>query len=151
MKLYPATFFAALFFCSLSATESQAQVTPLKPVARPVVNSPVMQGVIAFNAAATYINGAPIANNTESKVNFTGTFFDESKNFSVATDEFVAPSDGIYHFDLRVSWAQFTAPGMVSLFIRTNLYEQIAMTSVQISSITQLFDSNFSSLLKLKA
>jgi C1q domain len=140
-----------LVVCFLSVTKSWSQNTPLKTVTRPMTVSAVPQGVIAFRAAATYVSGEPVASNTEKKVDFTGAYFDESKNFSVATDEFVAPSDGIYHFDLRVSWAQFTAPGMVTLLIRTNLYEQIAITSVQISSTTQLFDSNFSSLAKLKA
>jgi len=105
---------------------------------------------IAFRAAATYTGGEPLANNSERKVDFTGTYFDESKNFSVTNDEFTAPSDGIYHFDLRVGWMQFSSPGMITLLLRTNLYEQIAMTSVQTSSTIQVFDSNFGTLLKLK-
>ena len=36
---------------------------------------------VAFKANATYVGGEPIASNTESKVNFTGTVFDESKIF----------------------------------------------------------------------
>lgn len=106
---------------------------------------------IAFRAAATYIGGEPVANNTEKKVDFTGVYFDENKNFSIATDEFIAPVTGIYHFDLRVGWLQFSAPGAVTLLLRTNLYQQIAVSSVQTSSTTQIFDSNFCTLLKLNA
>jgi hypothetical protein len=135
----------------LFLTTSWSQNTPLKTVNRPTAVSAAPQGVIAFRAAATYVSGEPVASNTENKVDFTGSYFDESKNFSVATDEFIAPADGIYHFDLRVSWAQFSAPGMVTLLIRTNLYSQIAITTILPSSTTQLFDSNLSSLAKLKA
>jgi hypothetical protein len=104
----------------------------------------------AFKANATYLGGEPIAANTETKIHFSGVVFDEGKNFSA--DEFVAPSDGIYHFDLRVSWLQFSAEGYVTLAIRTNLYAAVAASSVQISSKTlAVFDSNFSTLLKLKA
>ncbi|MEP7376570.1 MAG: hypothetical protein ABI675_24445 [Chitinophagaceae bacterium] len=135
----------------VSASKSQTQGVLAKPITRSIVASPAGQGVIAFRAAATYVNGEPLATGSERKVDFTGAYFDESKNFSVATDEFAVPSDGIYHFDLRVSWAQFTAPGMITLLIRTNLYQQIAISSVQASSTSQIFDSNFSSLAKLKA
>ncbi len=107
---------------------------------------------IAFKANATYVGGTPIASNTESKVLFSGVMFDEGNNFSTPTSEFIAPTDGIYHFDLRVSWLQFSNEGMITLLIRTNLFQSVAATSVQMSSKTQpVFDSNFSTLLKLKA
>jgi C1q domain len=137
-----------VLICFLAFINLDAQVVT-KTVKLPL--STAAPAVIAFRAAATYIGGEPIATNSEKKVDFTGVYFDESKNFSVVNDEFAAPSDGIYHFDLRVGWIQFSSPGMITLLLRTNLYEQIAMTSVQTSSTTQIFDSNFGALLKLKA
>ena len=137
-----------LSICLLLFKKQEAQINSTITKLPPTT---VATSVIAFRAAATHVGGEPIANNTEKKVDFTGVYFDESKNFSVATDEFVAPSDGIYHFDLRVGWLQFSSAGMVTLLLRTNLYEQIAMTSVQTSSTTQIFDSNYSILMKLKA
>lgn len=107
---------------------------------------------IAFRAAATFLSGEPLANNTEGKVNFTGAYFDEQKNFSVNNDEFTAPADGIYHFDLRVSWLKFSAPASITLKLRENLYSGVGYTSVQQASVTMPnFDSNVSTLLKLKA
>lgn len=113
---------------------------------------PATSTMVAFKAAATYVGGELVANNTESKVYFTGAYFDEGKNFSVSTGEFIAPSVGIYHFDLRVSWLKFSAAGYANLIIRTNLYAAIAVTSLQITSTTlPSFDSNYGTLLKLKA
>jgi hypothetical protein len=107
--------------------------------------------IVAFKANATYVGGEPVGNSIEYKINFTGMVFDESKNFSIATDEFTAPVDGIYHFDLRVSWLQFTAPGLITLNIKTNNYI-MSGTTVQVPSVSQsVFDSNFSLLSKLKA
>ena len=143
MKIIITTLIILLFFFN-SKAQINTNVTKL-PV------SVVAASVIAFRAAATYIGGEPIANNTEKKVDFTGVYFDESKNFSIISDEFITPSNGIYHFDLRVGWMQFTSAGMVTLLLRTNLFEQIAVTSVQTSSTTQIFDSNFGTLMKLKA
>ena len=141
--------YCTILVCLTFFVKLNAQISA-NNVKLPASNA-VTSNTIAFRAAATYIGGEPIANNTEKKVDFTGVYFDENKNFSITTDEFVAPSDGIYHFDLRVGWLQFTSPGMVTLLIRTNLYAQIAYTSVQTSSTTQLFDSNVGALLKLKA
>ena len=139
----------ALPLCLFSSINIWSQNKLLKPAIKPITSSQI-EKTIAFRAAATYIGGEPIANNTEKKIDFTGVYFDEDKNFSVASDEFVAPSDGIYHFDLRVGWLQFSSPGMVTILLRTNLYSQIAYTSVQTSSTTQIFDSNVGALLKLK-
>jgi C1q domain len=131
---------------------TMAQQPVIKNPNLPAVQPAIQQKNIAFKANATYVGGTPIANNTESKVFFSGVMFDEGKNFSTSTSEFIAPSDGIYHFDLRVSWLQFSNEGMITLLIRTNLYQSVAATSVQLSSKTQsVFDSNFSTILKLKA
>ena len=139
----------AFVVCFLFFLNTGAQI--INNTVKSPVTSTVVRPVIAFRAAATYVGGEPLANNTESKVNFTGAYFDESKNFSVSTGEFIAPSDGIYHFDLRVSWLKFSAPGSVSLLLRTNLYSAIAMTTVlEASTTVPVFDSNFSTLLKLK-
>jgi hypothetical protein len=108
----------------------------------PVVSSaaPVM-----FRAQATHVGGEPLPNNTRYKVNFGGTSFDEGKNFNKETDEFTAPADGIYHFDIRVSWLQFSANGSVTIDLE---YEA---TSVLAGSTTMpVFDSNYGTLLKLK-
>lgn len=137
-----------LSFCLLLFKKQEAQINSTVTKLPPTT---ITSAVVAFRAAATHIGGEPVANSTEKKVDFTGTYFDESKNFSITTDEFVAPSDGVYHFDLRVGWMQFSSPGMVTLLLRTNLFEQVAMTSVQTSSTTQIFDSNYSTLLKLKS
>ena len=136
-----------LLVCFVGSIKLNAQIAT-NTVKLPVTT--IASPIVAFRAAATYMAGEPVANNTEKKVDFTGAYFDESKNFSIVNDEFVAPSDGIYHFDLRVYWTKFTVQGMVTLLLRTNLYDQIAMTSVQTSSILQNFDSNFGIILKLK-
>lgn len=121
----------------LSTTATSAQAAPF---------------TIAFRVAATFLSGEPLANNTEGKVNFTGAYFDEQKNFSIITDEFTIPADGIYHFDLRVSWLKFSAPASITLKLRENLYTGVGYTSVQPASVTMPnFDSNVSALLKLKA
>ncbi len=131
------------------------QVNAQQPVfksntVKPVSTEQLSLAKPAFKANATYIGGEPIANNTESKVHFTGVLFDETKNF--AADEFTVPSDGIYSFDVRVSWLQFSAEGMITINVRTNLYAAVPATTVQASSATlPVFDSNFSTLLKLKA
>ncbi|MFI5133436.1 MAG: hypothetical protein ACHQEB_03825 [Chitinophagales bacterium] len=138
-----------LLICLFLFKKQEAQISS-NNLTKLSLTTTIAAPVIAFRAAATYVGGEPIAANSEKKVDFTGVYFDEGKNFSVGNDEFVAPSDGIYHFDLRVSWLQFSAPGMVSLLLRTNLYEQIPYTSVQTSSTTQIFDSNIGALLKLK-
>ena len=136
-------------------------ITTLPVVAQQTINKTVATRVVAggqlnvqgpaFKAAATYISGEPVANNTEKKIDFTGVNFDNGKNFSIATDEFVVPSDGIYHFDLRVNWAGFSAPGMITMMIRTNLFQQIPATTVQAAVTGQVFDTQFSTLLSLKA
>lgn len=131
---------------------ANAQQTILKPSATPITTATIAEPKVAFKANATYVGGEPIASNTETKINFTGTVFDEGKNFSISSGAFVAPSDGIYHFDLRVSWLQFSANGYVQLSIRTNLYASIPASIILQSSTTQpVFDSEFSTLLKLKA
>ncbi|MBI1781393.1 MAG: hypothetical protein HYR66_08485 [Sphingobacteriales bacterium] len=133
------------------ALHVKAQQTILKPMATPITTATIAEPKVAFKAAATYVGGEPLANNTESKVNFTGAYFDEGKNFSVVNGTFVAPSDGIYHFDLRVSWLQFSANGYVQLTLRTNLYAAIpASIILQPSTTLPVFDSEFSTLLKLK-
>jgi hypothetical protein len=141
-----------LFTFVFSAGSALAQQNINKNVAARVVSGEqlVLAGP-AFKAAATYISGEPVANNTEKKIDFTGVNFDNGKNFSVATDEFVAPTDGIYHFDLRVNWAGFSAPGMITMLIRTNLFQQIPATTVQAAVTNQVFDTQFSTLLSLKA
>lgn len=137
---------------SIITTNAMAQQPVIKNANLQPVQPSIQPKNIAFKANATYVGGTPIANNTESKVFFSGVMFDEGKNFSTSTSEFIASSDGIYHFDLRVSWLQFSNEGMITLLIRTNLYQSVAATSIQISSKSQpVFDSNFSTLLKLKA
>jgi hypothetical protein len=105
----------------------------------------------AFKANATFIGGNPLANNTESKVDFGGTVFDSNNDFSAAKDEFKAPADGVYHFDLRVSWLQFSAAGSVTLNIKSGRFGNVATSVQAASSSLAVFDSNFSTLLKLAA
>src|SRR3954447_15023439 len=99
------TLFAGLFL--LAITSLQAQVTPkVLPVRTTVAaTSPVAAAKVAFLASATYVGGTEVvSNNMNTKVVFTGTLFDEAKNFSVPNGYFLAPADGVYHFDVRVSW-----------------------------------------------
>lgn len=126
------------------------EVFAQKTIATPA-NAPVTTPVIAFKANATFVGGEPIANATAHKVNFGGTIFNEGNCFSKDKDEFVAPEDGYYHFDLRVSWLKFSAAGNVELYILTNWYATVPVGSIQLSSTMQsTFDSNFSALVKLK-
>jgi hypothetical protein len=147
--------FAAVFIighsCSVNAQTPQ-KVLPMKamPVQKQITGI-LPPAAIAFMANATYIGGEPIASNTPTQIHFTGTVFDESKNFSIPTAEFIVPADGVYHFDLRVSWLPFSSLGAVTLNLRVGLYGQLLATSVQMASATQVFDSNIGTLAKLKA
>lgn len=126
------------------------KVVAQKKISTPV-NATVTIPVIAFKANATFVGGEPIANATPHKVNFGGTIFNEGNCFSKDRDEFVAPEDGYYHFDLRVSWLKFSAAGNIELYILTNWHDVVPAGSIQLSSTTQsTFDSNFSALVKLK-
>lgn len=107
---------------------------------------PVLPSVsVAFKANATYAGGEPIATNTRYKVNFGGTVFDAGRNFSKDTDEFIAPVDGFYHFDVRVSWLQFSAVGSVTIDLN---YE--ATSVLMVSTSRPVFDSNYGTLLEMK-
>lgn len=151
MKYKKITLAAGLAMYAL-VMNVKAQQTILKPATTAITTAAIAEPKVAFKAAATYVGGEPLANNTESKVNFTGAYFDEGKNFSISTGTFVVPSDGIYHFDLRVSWLQFSANGYVQLSIRTNLYASVpAAIILQPSTTLPVFDSEFSTLMKLKA
>ncbi len=151
MKIFIPGKILLLMLLMVVTVSAHAQQPILKNNAvKPISSEQLSLAKPAFKANATYIGGEPIANNTESKVHFTGVLFDETKNF--AADEFTAPSDGIYSFDVRVSWLQFSAEGMITINVRTNLYAAVPATTVQASSATlPVFDSNFSTLLKLKA
>jgi hypothetical protein len=142
----------SLLLLMITALPVDAQQTINKTVATRVVSGEQLNVPgPAFKAAATYISGEPVANNTEKKIDFTGVNFDNGKNFSVSADEFLVPTDGVYHFDLRVNWAGFSAPGMITLLIRTNLFQQIAATTIQPAVTGQVFDTQYSTLLSLKA
>ncbi|MBS1656181.1 MAG: hypothetical protein JSU05_15110 [Bacteroidetes bacterium] len=145
---------AVLFigYSFLAPAQTPQKVMPMKatPVQKEITGI-LPPAAIAFMANATYLGGEPIASNTPTQIHFTGTVFDESKNFSIPTAEFIVPADGIYHFDLRVSWLPFSSLGAVSLNLRTGLYGNLLATSVQMSSTTQVFDSNIGTLAKLKA
>jgi len=138
-----------------TAVCSQAQITqkviPVKTTmaaAAPAVAS----AKVAFQASATYVGGTEVMpNNMNSKVIFTGSLFDEAKNFSIPNGCFVVPADGIYHFDVRVSWLRFTAPGMITMNLNTDEFSMLT-TSVQTASTTSaVFDTQYSMLVKLRA
>src|SRR4030095_13742235 len=118
----------------------------------PVTSVPARtaSAIVAFKTNATYISGEPVANNTPAKIDFNGNpLFDEGKNFSMTTDEFIAPSNGYYHFDLRVGWDRFTAPGTVTIRILTNWYATVPVSTWLPASTAALFDTNFSTILLL--
>jgi hypothetical protein len=106
---------------------------------------PPSSTTVMFKANATFVGGEPIATNTRYKVNFGGTVFDEGHNFSKDTDEFTAPADGFYHFDVRVSWLQFSANGSVTIDL-----EYVATSVLAVSTTMPVFDSNYGTLLKMK-
>jgi C1q domain len=139
-----ASLLAPLFF--VTGITAQIVTSPTLSTSTTVVSS-----AIAFKANATYVGGTVLDNNRSSLVNFTGVVFDEGNNFSKDNDVFLVPSDGIYHFDVRVSWLQFTAPGSVTINLNTAPLATPA-TSILIASTTlRTFDSNLNTLLKLKA
>lgn len=152
MIKYLNSVLVVIFINTLAVDPVSAQQTINKTVAAKVAPGDLVSTATpAFKAAATYISGEPVGSNTEKKIDFTGVYFDNGKNFSVPADEFLVPTDGIYHFDLRVNWAGFSAPGMITMLIRTNLFQQIAATAVQPAVTGQVFDTQYSTLLSLKA
>jgi hypothetical protein len=126
-----------------------AQVNTTKAATTSAVKVPVVKP--GFLANASYAGGETIPSKFNFRVNFTRTVFDEANNFSVANGEFVAPSAGLYHFDIRISWMQFTAPGVITVNLNRAALATWASSS-QLSSTTQrIFDSNFGALIKMPA
>jgi hypothetical protein len=140
MKSY---FIAFLLF---TCTSLQAQVQTVKTVSSlPAVKKS------AFLVNASYAGGVPVPHNANFKVSFTRAVFDETNNFSITNGEFVAPSEGIYHFDIRVNWMQFTAPGLVTINVNRAVLASWASSILIPSTTHRLFDTNYSLLLKIPA
>ncbi|MDP4264843.1 MAG: hypothetical protein Q8941_20110 [Bacteroidota bacterium] len=131
-----------------------AQNTTLKnntvPVNTPGINR---SAVVAFKANATIISGQPVASGTPHDVDFTGrALFNESNSFSIDKDEFTAPSDGYYYFEVRVNWNKFSAKGDVVIKLLLNWYSGLpSATWLPGNTDIAVFDTNFSTLMQLKA
>jgi C1q domain len=150
---FPLCFIVA-FLLNMDAVFSQA--APLKTTTAPVTinrNIAVANPVVAFKANATYLSGEPIASGTPHDIDFTGNaLFNESNSFSIEKDEFTAPANGYYHFDVRVGWNRFSAKGDVVIKLLLNWYSGLpAATWLPGNTDIGVFDTNFSSLMQLKA
>lgn len=141
----------ALLIPLFVVTGITAQIVSNPTIATGTTSATNVSATIAFKANASYVGGVVLDNNKSTLVDFTGVVFDEANNFSKDLNQFVAPSDGIYHFDVRVSWLQFTAPGSVTINLNTAPLATTAMSILAASSTLRTFDSNLNTLLKLKA
>jgi hypothetical protein len=85
-----------------------------------------LESVIAFSV--WYSNGSHffVPAGKEVTVPFSAKFYDVGNNFSLSSsmilpNTFMAPVDGIYHFDAAVFWGGLDNPhGHVSLFLKKN-------------------------------
>lgn len=150
------SIYFALSVLAMKGSLLFAQNNTLKTVAAPVTaatGKTVASQVVAFKANATVISGQPIASATPHDVDFTGrALFNESNSFSIDKDEFAAPSDGYYHFDVRVNWVKFSAKGSVEIRLLVNWYSGLpAATWLPGNTELATFDTNFSTLMQLKA
>src|ERR1043166_4678805 len=143
------TIFTGLSLLAVMFLQAQVVSQPKPVTAQPVVNN-IVTAKPAFLANATYVCGTEVSpTNINYKAVFGGTVFDEAKKFSVPTSCFVVPSDGVYHFDVRVSWLKFTAPGAITVNLNNDEFSP-RTTSVQVASTTEpVFDTQYAGLIKL--
>lgn len=161
LKIYSLTGVISIAFL-IGAISSYGQVTPVQKKITPMNTKPVNTNstlatqasgqVVAFKTHATYIGGQAVKSAVPYDVDFNGhPLFDEGNNFSNDKDEFTVPSDGYYHFDVRVGWDKFSAKGDVQIRILINWYSGLpAVTYLPGNTDIAIFDTNFSTLLKLK-
>jgi hypothetical protein len=131
------TLFVAVLLLAGNFLQSQIQAqVQSKAVSAPVSTAAPVKA--AFKANGTYVGGVPVPPRSAYQPIFTGAVFNEGKYFLLSNGgEFVVPADGIYHFDVRVSWLQFSGPGKVTINLHRS-FSDIVATSVQISSATDL-------------
>ncbi|MCU7374942.1 hypothetical protein PEC18_29915 [Paucibacter sp. O1-1] len=68
------------------------------------------EGAVAFSMRGVESGMEMVAKDINYKIPFKSSFYDLDNNYTNATSEFVAPVDGLYHFDVQVCWggAAFT-------------------------------------------
>lgn len=75
------------------------------------------KGFRAYNTTAAI---SPVPTATETKLIFDNTTFNDGNYFDPLTSAFNVLSSGMYHFDVKVSWEDFTATGDAILTLRAN-------------------------------
>ncbi len=93
------------------------------------------EGFSAYNQ-----NGpTSISPSVETQVTFDNINFNDGNYYDGALSHYNVVTGGLYHFDSRVVWEAFTAPGEVILGIRINglVVEQVRQSVVATSSATQ--------------
>ncbi|MFN8285370.1 MAG: hypothetical protein U0V74_01385 [Chitinophagales bacterium] len=93
------------------------------------------EGFSAFNG-----NGSTsIPTGVETQLQFDNINFNDGNYYDAGQSKYNVVTGGLYHFDSRIIWQAFTAPGEVILAIRINgvVVEQVRQSVLATSSATQ--------------
>lgn len=78
-----------------------------------------------------------IPNATATKLTFTTKPVDPDNNFNTSLNSFIAPQDGLYHFDVTIDWtATFTATKVYVQIVNLNTIDDVKRVATQVIQVS---------------
>lgn len=88
---------------------------------------------VTKNADQSIANGT----STPTKLTFNTKSVDLDNNFSTALSSFIAPQDGLYHFDVTIDWtAAFTATKVYVQIVNLNTIDEVKRVATQVIQVS---------------